>query len=171
MSTTKNGVILNTFLPLCSLSLLELERFLDVLRMTKSFISLTVNCRVDINHPLLTGWREGRSPSAKANYARKFSKSKSSKGEYFPSMVYCQQSGLFTQLKTRLLYFPRLRIQLSSLLLTTRDYLRAARNEGRWPYSSQAITFSSNIKEHVLTEDPAVSIKNSSRNFTGYPSF
>ncbi|KAM7431482.1 hypothetical protein ABFA07_017968 [Porites harrisoni] len=35
--------------------------------------------RVDINHPLLTGWREGRSPSAKANYARKFSKSKSSK--------------------------------------------------------------------------------------------
>lgn len=45
------------------------------------------------------------------------------------------------------------------------------RNEERWPYSSQAITFSSNIKEHVLTEDPAVSIKNSSRNFTGYPSF
>ena len=112
MSTTKNGVILNTFLPLCSLSLLELERFLDVLRMTKSFISLTVNCRVDINHPLLTGWREGRSPSAKANYARKFSKSKSSKGEYFPSMGYCQQSGIFTQLKTRLLYVPRLRIQL-----------------------------------------------------------
>ncbi|KAL9965939.1 hypothetical protein ACROYT_G029806 [Oculina patagonica] len=34
--------------------------------------------RVDINHPLLTGWREGRSESAKAN-ARKFSKSKSSK--------------------------------------------------------------------------------------------
>ncbi|KAJ7378192.1 hypothetical protein OS493_024139 [Desmophyllum pertusum] len=34
--------------------------------------------RVDINHPLLTGWREGRSPSAKAN-ARKFSKSISSK--------------------------------------------------------------------------------------------
>lgn len=59
----------------------EAEKFLYVLRMTKSFISLTVNCRVDINHPLLTGWREGRSPSAKANYARKFSKSKSSKGE------------------------------------------------------------------------------------------
>jgi len=34
--------------------------------------------RVDINHPLLTGWREGRTPSAAAN-ARKFSKSKSSK--------------------------------------------------------------------------------------------
>lgn len=103
MSTTKKRGILNTFVPLCSLSLLELETFLDVLRMTKSFISLTVNCRVDINHPLLTGWREGRSPSAKANYARKFSKSKSSKGEYFSSMGYCQQSGLFTQLKT--LYF------------------------------------------------------------------
>ena len=90
MSTTKKRDILNTFFPVCSLSLLELETFLDVLRMTKSFISLTVNCRVDINHPLLTGWREGRSPSAKANYARKFSKSKSSKGEYFPSMGYCQ---------------------------------------------------------------------------------
>ena len=90
LSTTKKRGILNTFVPLCSLSLLELETFLDVLRMTKSFISLTVNCRVDINHPLLTGWREGRSPSAKANYARKFSKSKSSKGEYFPSMGYCQ---------------------------------------------------------------------------------
>lgn len=34
--------------------------------------------RVDVNHPLLTGWREGRTPSANAN-ARKFSKSKSSK--------------------------------------------------------------------------------------------
>ena len=96
MSTTKKRGILNTFFSLCSLSLFELERFLDVLRMTKSFISLTVNCRVDINHPLLTGWREGRSPSAKANYARKFSKSKSSKGEYFPSMGYCQLSGIFT---------------------------------------------------------------------------
>lgn len=88
MSTSKKRGILNTFFPLCILSLFELERFLHVLRMTKSFISLTVNCRVDINHPLLTGWREGRSPSAKANYARKFSKSKSSKGEYFPSMDY-----------------------------------------------------------------------------------
>ena len=117
MSTTKKRAFSNTFFPLCSLSLIELDNFLAVLRMTKSFISLTVNCRVDINHPLLTGWREGRSPSAKANYARKFSKSKSSKGEYFPSMVYCQQSGLFTQLKTRLLYFPRLRIQLSFLTL------------------------------------------------------
>ena len=68
----------------------KLIRIRDVFRMTKSFISLTANCRVDINHPLLTGWREGRSPSAKANYARKFSKSKSSKGEYFPSMGYCQ---------------------------------------------------------------------------------
>ena len=115
MSTTKKGAFSNTFFPLCSLSLIELDNFLDVLRMTKSFISLTVNCRVDINHPLLTGWREGRSPSAKANYARKFSKSKSSKGEYFPSMGYCQQSGLFTQLKRRLLYFPRVRIQLSFL--------------------------------------------------------
>ena len=36
--------------------------------------------RVDINHPLLTGWREGRSESAKAN-SRKFSKSKSSKSK------------------------------------------------------------------------------------------
>ena len=90
MSTTKKRAFSNTFFLLCSLSLIELDNFLDVLRMTKSFISLTVNCRVDINHPLLTGWREGRSPSAKANYARKFSKSKSSKGEYFPSMVYCQ---------------------------------------------------------------------------------
>lgn len=34
--------------------------------------------RVDINHPLLTGWREGRTPSASVR-ARKFSKSKSSK--------------------------------------------------------------------------------------------
>lgn len=90
MSTTKKRAFSNTFFPLCSLSLIELDNFLDVLRMTKSFISLTVNCRVDINHPLLTGWREGRSPSAKANYARKFSKSKSSKGEYFPSMGYCK---------------------------------------------------------------------------------
>ena len=86
----KKGAILNTFVPHCSLSLLEVEKYLDVMSMTKSFISLTVNCRVDINHPLLTGWREGRSPSAKANYARKFSKSKSSKGEYFPSMGYCK---------------------------------------------------------------------------------
>ena len=117
MSTTKKRAFSNTFFPLCSLSLIELDNFLDVLRMTKSFISLTVNCRVDINHPLLTGWREGRSPSAKANYARKFSKSKSSKGEYFPSMGYCKQTGRFTQLKRRLLYFPRLRIQLSFLTL------------------------------------------------------
>ena len=99
MSTTKKRAFSNTFFPLCSLSLIELDNFLAVLRMTKSFISLTVNCRVDINHPLLTGWREGRSPSAKANYARKFSKSKSSKGEYFPSMGYCKQTGRFTQLK------------------------------------------------------------------------
>lgn len=34
--------------------------------------------RVDINHPLLTGWREGRTPSANVR-DRKFSKSKSSK--------------------------------------------------------------------------------------------
>lgn len=34
--------------------------------------------RVDINHPLLTGWREGRTPSAKAN-ARRTSKAISSK--------------------------------------------------------------------------------------------
>jgi len=87
---SKKGAILNTLVPHCSLSLLEVEKFLDEMRMTKSFISLTVNCRVDINHPLLTGWREGRSPSAKANYARKVSKSKSSKGEYFPSIGYCQ---------------------------------------------------------------------------------
>ena len=56
-------------------------------------------------------------------------------------------------------------------LKTTKDSLRATRNEGRWPYSSQAITFSPNINEHILTEGPAVSIKNSSRNFPGYPSF
>ena len=70
-------------------------------------------------------------------------------------------------------YFTFLECEYSclSLLLTTRDSLRAARNEGRWPYSSQAITFSSNINESILTEDPAVWIKNSSLNFTGYPSF
>lgn len=67
--------------------------------------------------------------------------------------------------------FPDCEYSCLSLLLTTRDSLRAARNEGRWPYFSQAITFSSNIKEHVLTEGPAVSIKNSSHNFTGYPNF
>ena len=38
MSTTqKKGAILNTFVPRCSLTLLEVEKFLDVLRMTKSF--------------------------------------------------------------------------------------------------------------------------------------
>ena len=130
MSTTKKRAFSNTFFPLCSLSLIELDNFLDVLRMTKSFISLTVNCRVDINHPLLTGWREGRSPSAKANYARKFSKSKSSKGEYFPSMGYCKQTGRFTQLKRRLLYFPRLRIQLSFLTLHQQRFFTGDEERG-----------------------------------------
>ena len=44
-------------------------------------------------------------------------------------------------------------------------------SQGRWPYSLQAITFSSNINEHILTEDPVVLIKNSSGSFTGCPSF
>ena len=140
--------------------------------MTKSFISLTVNCRVDINHPLLTGWREGRSPSAKANYARKFSKSKSSKGEYFRSMGYCKQTGRFTQLKRRLLYFPRLRIQLSFLTLHHQRLFTGGEERGEMAvFFAGYITFSSNINEHILTEDPAVWIKNSSLNFTGYASF
>ena len=37
MSTTKKRAFSNTFFPLCSLSLIELDNFLDVLRMTKSF--------------------------------------------------------------------------------------------------------------------------------------
>ena len=67
--------------------------------------------------------------------------------------------------------FPDCEYSCLSLLLTTRDSLRATRNERRWPYSSQAIRFSSNVNEHILTEDPAVSMKHSSRKFTGHPSF
>ena len=78
------------FCPALQFKLIRSREVFRRIENDEKFFSLTVNCRVDINHPLLTGWREGRSPSAKANYARKFSKSKSSKGEYFPSMVYCQ---------------------------------------------------------------------------------
>ena len=56
MSTTKKRGLLNTFFPLCSLTLLELERFLDVLRMTKSFF----DCELQGRHQSSSiNWLEG----------------------------------------------------------------------------------------------------------------
>ena len=88
----------------------------------------------------------------------------------FPAWATASSQVFSLSLKQDYFTFQDCEYSCFSSVITARDSLRAARNEGRWPYSLRAITFSSNKKDTYLPNTP-VSINNSSRNFTGHPSF